>query len=45
MDVACMLQAQLAGGYFLVRLRFTGSPDGNLSVAQHDAYGIEVMFV
>jgi hypothetical protein len=45
MDVACLLQAQLGREYFLVRIGFTRSPDGNLSVAQHNSDGIEVMFV
>jgi len=40
-----LLQTQLASDYFLVRIRFTRNPDGNLSVAQHDSDSIEVMFV
>jgi hypothetical protein len=45
MDVACLLQPQLASDYFLARIRFTRNPDGNLSVAQHDSDSVEVMFV
>jgi len=45
MYVACLLQPQLASDYFLVRIRFTRNSDSNLSVAQHDSDGIELMFM
>ena len=45
MNVACLLQTQLATDYFLVGIRFTRGADGNLRVAQHDSDSVELMFV
>jgi hypothetical protein len=45
MHIAGGLKPQLTVDNFLLRIRLTGRPNGNLRIAHHDANGINLVFV